>query len=66
MSGSISKIITLDPAALTYVGYNVKEPHHTARLVYRVARFFRGTTYQNGENILNNHKIYQTAIKYTK
>jgi hypothetical protein len=25
-----------------------------------------GTTYQNGKNIPNNHKIYQMTTKYTK
>jgi hypothetical protein len=29
-------------------------------------QIFRGTIYQNGENIPNDHKIYQSALKYTK
>jgi hypothetical protein len=29
----------------------------------RVARFFQYTIYQNGENITNDHKIYQIAVK---
>jgi hypothetical protein len=29
-------------------------------------QIFHGTTYQNGENVSNDHKIYQMAIKYTK
>jgi hypothetical protein len=29
-------------------------------------QIFPGTTYQNGKNILNNHKIYQMATKYSK
>jgi signal transduction histidine kinase len=32
----------------------------------RVARFFLIQTYQNGKNIPNDHKLYQTTIKYTK
>jgi hypothetical protein len=32
----------------------------------RVARFFMVQTYQNGKNIPNDHKLYQTAINYTK
>jgi hypothetical protein len=29
-------------------------------------QIFRGKIYQNGENIPNDHKIYQSAINYTK
>jgi hypothetical protein len=29
-------------------------------------QIFHGTTYQNGEYVSNDHKIYQMAIKYTK
>jgi hypothetical protein len=32
----------------------------------RVARFFVVKIYQNGENMPNDHKIYQSAMKYTK
>jgi hypothetical protein len=32
----------------------------------RVARFFLVQTYQIGKNITNDHKLYQTAINYTK
>jgi hypothetical protein len=32
----------------------------------RVARFLLVQTYQIGKNIPNNHKLYQTAINYTK
>jgi hypothetical protein len=28
-------------------------------------QIFLETTYQNGKNIPNDHKMYQTAIKYT-
>jgi hypothetical protein len=31
----------------------------------KVARFFLIQTYQNGKNIPNDHKLYQTAINYT-
>jgi hypothetical protein len=37
--------------------------------IYRLAQgcqIFRCTIYQNGENIPNAHKIYQSAIKYSK
>jgi hypothetical protein len=34
--------------------------------VNRVARFFLVQTYQYGKNIPNDHKLYQTAINYTK
>jgi hypothetical protein len=30
-----------------------------------VARFLSVQTYQNGKNIPNDHKLYQTSIKYT-
>jgi TPR repeat protein len=33
---------------------------------FRAARFFLVQTYQNGKNIPNDHKLYQTAINYTK
>jgi hypothetical protein len=29
-------------------------------------QIFRGTIYQSGENVPNNHKIYQSATKYNK
>jgi hypothetical protein len=29
-------------------------------------QIFRGTTYQNGENLPNDHKIYQMVVKYSK
>jgi hypothetical protein len=32
----------------------------------RVARFFSVQNYQNGKKLPNEHKLYQTAIKYTK
>jgi hypothetical protein len=32
----------------------------------RVARFFLVQTYQIGENVTDDHKLYQTAINYTK
>jgi hypothetical protein len=32
-------------------------------LAYRVARFFSVTTYQSGENVPNDHKIYPMALK---
>jgi TPR repeat protein len=32
----------------------------------RVARFFLAQTYQNGKNIPNDCKLYQSAINYTK
>jgi hypothetical protein len=32
----------------------------------RVARFFSGPNKQKEKNIPNEHKLYQTAIKYTK
>jgi hypothetical protein len=35
-------------------------------LQFRVARFFLEQTYQNVKNITNDHKLYQTAINYTK
>jgi hypothetical protein len=28
-------------------------------------QIFLGTTYQNGENIPNDHKMYKVAIKFT-
>jgi hypothetical protein len=38
----------------------------TARqLLYRVARFFFVHRYQNGKNLPNDLKLYQTAIKYS-
>jgi hypothetical protein len=33
---------------------------------FRVARFFLVQTYQNGKSVPNGHKLYQTAIYYTK
>jgi hypothetical protein len=36
------------------------------RLELRVARFFLVQTYQNVNNIPNEHKLYRTAINYTK
>jgi hypothetical protein len=38
---------------------------HT-ELAGRVARFFLVQTYLKAENIPNGHKLYQTAINYTK
>jgi hypothetical protein len=32
----------------------------------RVARFFLVQAYQIGKNISNDHRLYQTAINYTK
>jgi hypothetical protein len=32
----------------------------------RVARFLLVLTYQIGKNVTNDHKLYQTAINYTK
>jgi hypothetical protein len=32
----------------------------------RVARFFLVQTFQIGKNATNDHKLYQTAINYTK
>jgi hypothetical protein len=32
----------------------------------RVARFFLFTTYQIGENITKDHKLYQMTMNYTK
>jgi hypothetical protein len=32
----------------------------------RVARFFLVHTYQKGKSIPNNHRLYHTAIYYTK
>jgi hypothetical protein len=32
----------------------------------RVARFFLVQTYPNRKNIPNEHKLFQTAMKYTK
>jgi hypothetical protein len=32
----------------------------------RGCQIFLGTIYPNGENIPHDHKIYQSAIKYTK
>jgi hypothetical protein len=37
-----------------------------AGLLNRVARVFLVQTYQNGKNIPNDHKIYQTALNITK
>jgi hypothetical protein len=37
-----------------------------AILASRVARFFSVQTYQSWKNIPNDHKLYQTAINYTK
>jgi hypothetical protein len=34
--------------------------------VHRVARFFLLQHTKKGENLPNNHKIYQIATKYTK
>jgi hypothetical protein len=63
----------------TYIGAFVLLPFKTGAdttiskftaltvLVIRVARFFAvPTIYQNGKNILNDHKIYQITTKYTK
>jgi hypothetical protein len=35
-------------------------------MMLRAARFFLVQTYQNGKNIKNDNKLYQTAINYTK
>jgi hypothetical protein len=37
-----------------------------AKLLSRVARFFPFQIYQNGKNVTNVHKLYQTGINYTK
>jgi hypothetical protein len=34
--------------------------------ISRVARFFLVQKYQNGKNVPNDHKLYQTAVNYTK
>jgi hypothetical protein len=35
-------------------------------LLHRVASFFLVRTYQNGKSIPKDHKLYQTAMNYTK
>jgi hypothetical protein len=37
-----------------------------SRTYLKVCQIFLGTTYQNGGNVPNDHKMYQKATKYTK
>jgi hypothetical protein len=41
-------------------------PEFRTEVKIRVARFFLVQIYQIGKNITNDHKLYQTAINYTK
>jgi hypothetical protein len=46
---------------------SISDPKMTSNQVgFRVARFFLVQTFQIGKNITNDHKLYQTAINYTK
>jgi hypothetical protein len=50
-----------------YVKRQTQEVKITTKCsVSRVARFFLIQIYQIGKNMTNDHKLYQTAINYTK
>jgi hypothetical protein len=48
------------------LAHQVLACHNNYMCCYRVARFLLVQTYQKEKNIPNNHKIYQTAIYYSK
>jgi hypothetical protein len=41
-------------------------PRHNFAIGKQGCQIFLGTTYPNGKNIPNNHKIYPMATNYTK